>query len=118
MAASGRSSITRAKVQDTLRLAANPEERLHFFDAKLEVGDLTERAGPRDGHMKIVDIKAYADPSFPLPQDLDVRLGVGRMVKRDTVIVKVVTESGLVGWGESHHGRHRARSAHFLSARR
>jgi len=26
---------TRAKVQDTLRLAANPE-RLHFFDAKSE----------------------------------------------------------------------------------
>ena len=63
--------------------------------------------------MKIVDIKAYAT-SFPLPQDLDVRLGIGRMVKRDTVIVKVVTESGLVGWGESHHGRAPGTVAHLV----
>jgi L-alanine-DL-glutamate epimerase-like enolase superfamily enzyme len=27
------------------------------------------------------------------------------MVKRDMVFVKVTTASGLVGWGESHHGR-------------
>jgi L-alanine-DL-glutamate epimerase-like enolase superfamily enzyme len=27
------------------------------------------------------------------------------MVKRDIVFVRVKTESGLVGWGESHHGR-------------
>jgi L-alanine-DL-glutamate epimerase-like enolase superfamily enzyme len=26
-------------------------------------------------------------------------------VKRDAVVVKVTTEDGLVGWGESHHGR-------------
>lgn len=63
--------------------------------------------------MKIVDIKAYAT-SFPLPQNLDVRLGIGRMVKRDTVIVKVLTESGLVGWGESHHGRAPGTVAHLI----
>ena len=63
--------------------------------------------------MKIVDIKAFPT-SFPLPPDLDVRLGIGRMVKRDTVIVKVVTESGLVGWGESHHGRAPGTVAHLV----
>lgn len=63
--------------------------------------------------MKIVDIKAFPT-SFPLPQDLDVRLGIGRMVKRDTVIVKVVTQSGLVGWGESHHGRAPGTVAHLV----
>ncbi|MET0569732.1 MAG: mandelate racemase/muconate lactonizing enzyme family protein [Hyphomicrobiaceae bacterium] len=63
--------------------------------------------------MKIVDIKVFPT-SFPLPQDLDVRLGIGRMVKRDTVIVKVVTESGLVGWGESHHGRAPGTVAHLV----
>ena len=54
--------------------------------------------------MKIIDIEAIPT-SFPLPEDATVRVGIGRMVKRDTVIVKVTTASGLVGWGESHHGR-------------
>ena len=54
--------------------------------------------------MKLIDIEAIPT-SFPLPEDASVRVGIGRMVKRDTVIVKVTTESGLVGWGESHHGR-------------
>ena len=31
--------------------------------------------------------------------------GPGKVVKRDAVLVKVETESGLVGWGESHAGR-------------
>ncbi|HUQ27667.1 MAG TPA: mandelate racemase/muconate lactonizing enzyme family protein [Usitatibacter sp.] len=34
-----------------------------------------------------------------------MRLGIGRAVKRDAVIVRVRTENGLVGWGESHAGR-------------
>jgi D-galactarolactone cycloisomerase len=54
--------------------------------------------------MKIIDIKAYAS-SFPMPGDLDVRVGIGRMVKRDTVIVEVTTDNGPTGYGESHHGR-------------
>ncbi len=41
--------------------------------------------------------------SFPVKQA--VSLGVGRTVKRDTVVVRVTTRGGLVGWGESHHGR-------------
>ena len=66
--------------------------------------------------MKIVDIKVFPT-SFPLPQDLDVRLGIGRMVKRDTVIVKVVTESGLVDGANRTMAEHRARWR-ILSARR
>ena len=54
--------------------------------------------------MKIVEIKAYPT-SFPVPPGNSVTLGIGRAVKRDAVIVKVTTEDGIVGWGESHHGR-------------
>jgi len=53
--------------------------------------------------MNIVDIKAYPT-SFPVPGG-GPRLGIGQAVKRDAVVVKVATEDGLVGWGESHHGR-------------
>lgn len=54
--------------------------------------------------LKIVDIKAYPT-SFPLAADSNVRLGIGRAVKKDAVVVKVTTAGGLVGWGESHHAR-------------
>ena len=54
--------------------------------------------------LKIREIVARPT-SFPLPKDSNVRLGIGRAVKRDAVIVKVTTESGLVGYGESHAGR-------------
>ncbi|MDN3564271.1 mandelate racemase/muconate lactonizing enzyme family protein [Paeniroseomonas aquatica] len=53
--------------------------------------------------MKITAIKAYPT-SFPVPPG-GVRLGIGQSVKRDCVMVKVTTEDGIVGWGESHHGR-------------
>ena len=53
--------------------------------------------------MKIADIKAFPT-SFPVPGG-GPRLGIGQAVKRDAVVVKVTTEDGLVGWGESHHGR-------------
>ena len=56
---------------------------------------------PNDG-LKIVKVEAFPT-SFPVKEG--VTLGIGRAVKRDCVIVKVTTESGLVGWGESHHGR-------------
>ena len=54
--------------------------------------------------MKIVEIKAFP-VTVPVPPEHRVRLGIGVMVKRDMVFVKVTTQSGLVGWGESHHGR-------------
>lgn len=54
--------------------------------------------------MKIADIVAYP-VSVPVPEHRRVTLGIGTMVKRDSVFVKVMTDDGLVGWGESHHGR-------------
>lgn len=41
--------------------------------------------------------------SFPVTNS--VVLGIGRAVKRDAVLVEVETEDGIIGWGESHHGR-------------
>ena len=54
--------------------------------------------------LKIIEIKAYAT-SFPVPPENRVALGIGTAIKRDAVVVKVSTAGGLVGWGESHHGR-------------
>ena len=60
--------------------------------------------GSTDKDLRIRDVKAYAT-SYPIPPGQSVTLGVGRAVKRDAVVVKVTTEGGLVGYGESHHGR-------------
>jgi L-alanine-DL-glutamate epimerase-like enolase superfamily enzyme len=54
--------------------------------------------------LKISDVKAYPT-SFPVPPENRVALGIGTAIKRDAVVVKVTTSGGLVGWGESHHGR-------------
>src|SRR5439155_13521547 len=54
--------------------------------------------------MKITDVKAFPT-SFPIPAANRVALGIGTAVKRDAVLVKVSTDSGLTGWGEAHHGR-------------
>ena len=60
--------------------------------------------GSTDKDLRIRDVKAYAT-SYPIPPGQSVTLGIGRAVKRDAVVVKVTTEGGLVGYGESHHGR-------------
>lgn len=54
--------------------------------------------------MRIADLRAVPI-SFPVPADKSVRLGIGRSVKRDAVLVRVETDDGRVGWGEAHHGR-------------
>ncbi|MFN0163567.1 MAG: mandelate racemase/muconate lactonizing enzyme family protein, partial [Burkholderiales bacterium] len=54
--------------------------------------------------LTITGIKAYAT-SFPLPPGGNVRLGIGRAIKKDAVVVKVTTAGGIIGWGESHHAR-------------
>lgn len=54
--------------------------------------------------MRIADLHAVPI-SFPVPADKSVRLGIGRSVKRDSVLVRVETDDGHVGWGEAHHGR-------------
>lgn len=52
--------------------------------------------------MKIATVEA-----FPLSAAVNntVTLGIGTMARRDTVLVRVETEDGCVGFGESHHGR-------------
>jgi L-alanine-DL-glutamate epimerase-like enolase superfamily enzyme len=64
--------------------------------------------------MKIRDVEAIGI-SFPIPKDKQVTLGIGTGVKKDAVLVKVTTESGLVGWGESHHGRAPGAVAHLVN---
>ncbi len=54
--------------------------------------------------IRIADVRAVPI-SFPVPADKSVRLGIGRSVKRDAVLVRVETDQGMVGWGEAHHGR-------------
>ncbi|HLU01717.1 MAG TPA: mandelate racemase/muconate lactonizing enzyme family protein [Advenella sp.] len=54
--------------------------------------------------MKISSIQAHPI-SFPVPEEKSVRLGIGKSVKRDAVLVRVQTDDGLTGWGEAHHGR-------------
>ncbi len=54
--------------------------------------------------MKITSIQAHPI-SFPVPENKSVRLGIGKSVKRDAVLVRVQTDDGVVGWGEAHHGR-------------
>ncbi|MBA3588571.1 MAG: mandelate racemase/muconate lactonizing enzyme family protein [Methylibium sp.] len=54
--------------------------------------------------MRIREVKAFPI-SFPIAPENSVALGMGRAVKKDAVVVKVTTESGLVGWGEAHHGK-------------
>ena len=46
--------------------------------------------------MRIADVKAYPMSHKLAPEDI-VDLGLGRTVKRDTVIVKVTTDDGIVG---------------------
>ncbi len=71
-------------------------------------------AAPVPSAFAITDIQAWAT-SFPVPEGASVRLGVGRALKRDAVVVKVTTANGLVGWGESHHGRAHSSIAHLVN---
>jgi D-galactarolactone cycloisomerase len=64
--------------------------------------------------LRITEIKAYPT-SFPVAPENRVSLGIGQSVKRDAVVVKVTTASGLVGWGESHHGRCHGAVAHLVN---
>lgn len=65
---------------------------------------MTKQNFPTGQSIRIVDLRAVPI-SFPVPADKSVRLGIGRSVKRDSVLVRVETSDGLIGWGEAHHGR-------------
>ncbi len=54
--------------------------------------------------MLITDITAYP-LSFAIPEQHQVRLGIGTTVKRDAVLVEVNTDAGITGWGEAHAAR-------------
>lgn len=58
--------------------------------------------------MRIVDIQAFA---ISVRVENGPQLAIGRAVKRDAVVVRVMSEDGLVGYGESHH----ARSANIIA---
>src|SRR5436309_8129154 len=64
--------------------------------------------------MKIIELKAYPT-SLPVPPKASVTPGIGRAVKRDAVVVKVTTDDGVVGYGESHHGRAPGAVAHLVN---
>ena len=65
--------------------------------------------------MRITSIKAVPI-SYRVPEGQNVRLGIGRAVKRDAVLVKVTTDEGLTGWGEAHHGRRIRPLAHAVGS--
>ncbi|MSU90897.1 mandelate racemase/muconate lactonizing enzyme family protein [Rhodobacteraceae bacterium 2CG4] len=54
--------------------------------------------------MKIERVEVFP-VSHRMPDKPEIRIGVGRMVKRDAVLVKVTSNEGISGWGEAHHGR-------------
>lgn len=54
--------------------------------------------------MKIARITAVP-LSYRLPEGKTVTMGVGSTLKRDAIVIKVETDDGLVGYGESHPGR-------------
>ena len=64
--------------------------------------------------MKIQQVMAYP-MTFPIPEEHQVQIGIGTTLKRDTVVVKVTTDEGLVGWGESHHARAAGAIAHLIN---
>ena len=68
----------------------------------------------RDPDLKIIAIEAFPT-SFPVKPEDSISLGVGRVVKRDAVIVKVTTAGGVIGFGESHHGRAPGTVAHLVN---
>lgn len=53
---------------------------------------------------RIISIEAIP-LSFRLPEGKTVTLGIGRTIKRDAIIVRVQTDSGIIGYGEAHPGR-------------
>ncbi|QJP14051.1 mandelate racemase/muconate lactonizing enzyme family protein [Starkeya sp. ORNL1] len=64
--------------------------------------------------MRIVDVIAYPI-SVPIPADRQNTLGLGKLTKRDAIIVKVISDEGVIGWGEAHHARNPGTVAHLIN---
>ena len=54
--------------------------------------------------MKISELAAFP-VSFAIPPEHQVKLGIGKAVKRDAILVRVKTTDGITGWGEAHAAR-------------
>ena len=66
--------------------------------------------------MRIAQLSAHPISVAMPAGEKPVTLGIGRQVKRDAVLVKITTESGLVGWGECHAGRAPGAVAHLVES--
>ena len=56
----------------------------------------------RAKNTQIVEVEAFPC-SVPLAAPVD--MGLGQAVKREAVVVKVITAEGTIGYGEAHHIR-------------
>lgn len=63
--------------------------------------------------MKIAKVDVYP-VSHKMGPGEGPTLGVGRMVKRDAIIIKITSDDGVVGWGEAHHARAPAAVARLI----
>lgn len=63
--------------------------------------------------MKIRSVEAFP---LSVPVDNGISFGIGTVLRRDTVVVKIMTEDGIVGFGESHHGRAAGSVAHVVNS--
>ncbi|MCS0505010.1 mandelate racemase/muconate lactonizing enzyme family protein [Ancylobacter mangrovi] len=64
--------------------------------------------------MKIIDVIGYP-LSVRLPPERQNTLGLGKLTKRDATIIKIVTDEGIIGWGEAHHARSPGAVAHIIN---
>lgn len=64
-------------------------------------------------YLRIRSVEAFAISS---PVKDGPVLGIGQLTKRESVVVRIETESGIVGYGEAHHGRAASSVAHLINA--
>ena len=63
--------------------------------------------------MKIANVTAQA---LSVPVKDGIVFGIGKVLRRDTVLVRIETDDGIVGYGESHHGRAAGSVAHIVNS--
>ena len=63
--------------------------------------------------MKITNAQAFA---LSIPVTREITFGIGQVLRRDTVLVRICTEDGIVGYGEAHHGRAAGSVAHIINS--
>ncbi|GFE67056.1 mandelate racemase/muconate lactonizing enzyme family protein [Litoreibacter roseus] len=72
---------------------------------------------PRDISSPDRLLKIRSVEAFPIssPVKNGPILGIGQLTKRESVVVRIETEDGIVGYGEAHHGRAAASVAHLIN---